>query len=101
MDIKYIEENIEILRKQRDENIVGGYRDFVVQTYNYIEKKIAKSATDFCNPKNMDVSNAVFGNRKQEKKIRGYIADLKKSGYLLIEGVGADREVRIIKSLDF
>ena len=38
MGKKYIEDNIEKLRKQRDDNVVGGYRDLVVKTYKYIQK---------------------------------------------------------------
>lgn len=101
MGKKYIEENIEKLRKQRDENIIGGYRDLVVKTYKYLEKKIEKSSKDFCNPKNADVSNAVFGNRNEEEKIRGYIKDLRKSGYISIEDTGMKRKVKITKELDF
>ena len=101
MGKKYIEENIEMLRKQRDDKVEGGYRDYVSKTYAYIEKKIAKSGNGYCNPKNMDVSNAVFGNKREEAKVRGFIKDLKKSEYLSVEGTGADRKVMILKELDF
>mgnify|MGYP006883057225 CR=1 FL=1 len=101
MGKKYIEENLEKLRKQRDENVLGGYRDLVVKTYTFVEKKIAKSGQGFCNPKNADISNAVFGNRREDDKIRGFMKDLKKSGYISIDDVGENRKVRIIKELDF
>lgn len=101
MGKKYIEENIEVLRKQRDDNVKGGYRDVVAKTYNYIKRAIDKSTLDYCNPKNSDISNAVYGNKNQESKIRGYIKDLKKSGYLSVYGVGSDKEVKITKDLDF
>ena len=44
MGKKYIEDNIETLRKQRDDKVVGGYRDLVVKTYDFIQKKIKKSS---------------------------------------------------------
>lgn len=98
---RYIEENIELLRKQRDENIEGGYRDLIVKTYNYLVRKIEKSGNKFCNPKNKDVCNAVFGNPSQESKIRGFIKDLKRSEYISVEGSGPDRKIMILKDLDF
>ncbi|MBI9010462.1 MAG: hypothetical protein JEZ05_10600 [Tenericutes bacterium] len=101
MSKKYIEDNLETLRKQRDENVVGGYRDLVVKTYKYIQQDIKKSKTDFCNPKNSDISKAIYGNRNQERKIRGYINDLRKSGYISIYGIGLEQEVKITKELDF
>ncbi len=101
MGKKYIEKNIEKLRKQRDENIVGGYRDLVVKTYLYIQKQIKKSGSSFKNPKNADISKAVYGNRNQENNIRGFIKDLNKSGYISVYGVGLDREIKILKDLDF
>jgi hypothetical protein len=101
MGKKYIEENIEILRKQRDDNIAGGYRDLVVKTYQYLQKDINKSTLDYCNPKNSDISTAVFGSKNQESKIRGFINDLRKSGYITIYGIGLEREVKIKKELDF
>jgi len=88
MEKKYIEKNIDRLRKQRDENIIGGYRDLVVKTYNYIERKIKKSGVDYCNPKNNDISNAVFENKNEGARIRGFVNDLKKSGYISVENSG-------------
>ena len=38
---KYIEDNIDKLRKQKEDNVVGGYRDNVVKTYLYIQKAIS------------------------------------------------------------
>ena len=101
MGKKYIEENIEKLRKQRDDNIVGSYRDLVVKTYQYIQNQINKSRSNFCNPKNADISKTVYGNRNQESNIRGFIKDLKKSGYITVYGVGLEKEIKIIKELDF
>jgi len=101
MSKKYIEDNIEILRKQRDDNIVGGYRDLVVKTYQYLQKDINKSTLGYCNPKNADISKSIFGNRNQERKIRGFINDLRKSGYITVYGVGLEQEVKIKKELDF
>lgn len=101
MGKKYIEENIETLRKQRDDNVTGGYRDLVVKTYQYIKKEIRKSKSGFCNPTNADISKVVYGTRNEERKIRGYIKDLKKSGYITVYGIGEDKEVKIIKELDF
>jgi len=101
MSKKYIEDNIETLRKQRDEHVVGGYRDYVVQTYRYIEKQIKNSKTGYCNPKNSDISNVIYGNKNQESKIRSYINDLRKSGYITVYGIGEEREVKIKKELDF
>jgi hypothetical protein len=98
---KYIEENIEKLRKQRDDNVVGSYREQVVKTYEYIQKQIKKSKSGFCNPKNADISKVIYGNRNQEKKIRGFIKDLRQSGYITVYGVGLEREVKIVKDLDF
>ena len=101
MGKKYIEENIEKLRKQRDDNVVGSYRFLVVKTYKYIQKQIKKSGSSYRNPKNADISKVVFGNRNQESKIRGFIKDLKTSGYISVYGVGLEREIKIIKELDF
>ena len=101
MGKKYIEENIEKLRKQRDDNVIGGYRDLVVKTYKYIQKQIDKSGSSFRNPRNTDISKAVYGNRNQEKNIRGFIKDLNKSGYITVYGIGLEREIKIIKDLDF
>jgi len=101
MSKKYIEKNIEKLRKQRDDNIVGSYRDLVVKTYQYIQKQINKSGLSFRNPKNADISKAVYGNRNQESNIRLFIKDLKNSGYITVYGVGLEREIKIIKDLDF
>jgi len=101
MGKKYIEENIERLRKERDDKVIGGYRDLVVKTYKYIEKKISKSDSDFCNPSNSEISNSVYGNKNQESKIRGFMKDLKKSGYISVYDVGVSREVKIQKDLDF
>ena len=101
MGKKYIEDNIEKLRKQRDDNVVGGYRDLVVKTYQYIQKQTKKSGSSFRNPRNADISKAVYGNRNQENNIRGFIKDLKNSGYISVYGVGLDREIKILKDLDF
>jgi hypothetical protein len=98
---KYIEDNIEKLRKQRDDNVVGGYRDNVVKTYQYIKKEIKKSGSTYRNPKNSDISRAVYGNGNQESSIRGFIKDLKNSGYISVYGIGIDREIKILKELDF
>ena len=101
MGKKYIEENIEKLRKQRDEKVIGGYRELVVKTYEYIQKQIKKPGSSFRNPKNSDISKAVYGNRNQESNIRGFIKDLNKSGYISVYGIGIDREIKILKDLDF
>lgn len=101
MGKKYIEENIETLRKQRDDNVMGGYRDLVVKTYQYLNKEFKKSKTGFCNPKYSDISKAVYGTRNEERKIRGFIKDLSKSGYISVYGVGTEKEVKIAKKLDF
>jgi len=101
MGKKYIEENIEKLRKQRDDNVIGGYRDLVVKTYKYIKKQFDKSKSGYCNPKNSDISNFVYGNKNEESKIRSFIKDLKKSHYITVYGIGEEREVKIIKDLDF
>ena len=101
MQNRYIEENIEELRKQRDTDVVGGYRDLVVKTYNYIEKKINQSEKGYCNPRNKDICKAVFGHKKAEEKIRGFVKDLKISEYISTEDVGVDRKVRILKKIDF
>lgn len=101
MGKKYIEENIEILRKQRDDKVKGSYREYVVKVYVYIKKGIKMSKTDFVNPKYSDISKAVYGDRNQESKIRSFIKDLRKSGYITVYGVGPDKEIKIIKELDF
>ncbi len=101
MGKKYIEENIEILRKQRDDKIKGSYREYVVKVYVYLRKGIKMSNTNYCNPKYSDMSKAIFGNRNDERKIRGYIKDLRKSGYISVYGVGEDKEIKIVKELDF
>jgi len=43
MGKKYIEENIEKLRKQRDDRIKDGYRAYVVKVYVYLRKGIELS----------------------------------------------------------
>ena len=98
---KYIQDNIETLRKQRDDKVVGGYRDLVVKTYEYIQKQIKKSGSSFRNPNKSAMSKVVFGNGNQESRIRGFIKDLKNSGYITVYGVGEEREIKIIKELDF
>ncbi len=98
---KYIQDNIEILRKQRDDKIKGSYRESVVKVYVYIRKGIEMSKTDFCNPKYSEMSKALFGDRNQEKRIRSLIKDLKNSGYISVYGIGDSKEIKIIKDLDF
>lgn len=101
MGKKYIEENIEKLRKQRDDKVKGSYREYVVRVYLYLKKGIKLSKTDYCNPKYSDVSQAVYGTRNEESKIRSFIKDLKKSEYITVYGVGTEKEIKIIKELDF
>jgi murein L,D-transpeptidase YafK len=101
MGKKYIEENLEILRKQRDDKIKGSYREYVVKVYVYLRKGIQLSKTDFCNPKYSDMSKAIYGNRNEERKIRSFIKDLNKSGYISVYGVGEEKEIKILKELDF
>ncbi len=101
MGKNYIEENIEILRKQRDDKIKGSYREYVVKVYVYLRKGIALSNTDYCNPKYSDMSKAIYGNKNEERKIRSLVNDLKKSGYITVYGVGTEKEIKIVKELDF
>ncbi len=101
MGKKYIEENIEVLRKQRDDKIKGSYRYYCVKVYVYIKKGIEMSSTNYCNPKYSDMSKAIFGNRNDERKIRSFIKDLRKSGYISVYGVGDEKEIKIVKDLDF
>lgn len=98
---KYILDNIETLRKQRDDKIKGSYRESVVKVYVYLKKGIKMSKTDYCNPKYSDMSKALFGDRNQERKIRSFIKDLRNSGYISVYGVGSEKEIKIIKELDF
>lgn len=101
MGKKYIEDNIEKLRKQRDDKIKGSYREYAVKIYVYLRKGVELSKTNYCNPKYSDISKAVFGNRNEESKVRSFIKDLKKSGYISVYGVGTEKEIKIIKELDF
>lgn len=101
MGKKYIETNIEKIRQQRDENIIGSYGDLVAKTFNYLKKQISRSKNNYCNPKNSDISNVVFGNKNQESRIRGFIKDLRQSGYISVYGAGVEKEIKIIKELDF
>lgn len=101
MGKKYIEDNIEKLRKQRDEKIKGSYREYVVKVYVYLRKGITMSGKDYCNPKYSDMSKAIFGNRNEESRIRSFIKDLRKSGYISVYGVGDEKEIKIVKELDF
>lgn len=101
MGKKYIEENIEKLRKQRDDKVKDGYRAYVVKVFVYLRKGIALSNTDYCNPKYSDVSKAIYGSRNEERKIRSFIKDLKNSGYISVYGVGTEKEIKIVKELDF
>ena len=101
MGKKYIEENIEKLRKQRDDKVKGGYREYVVKVYVYLRQGIKMSNTDYCNPKYSVMSKVIYGNRNEESKIRSFIKDLKKSGYITVYGVGNEKEIKIVKELDF
>jgi hypothetical protein len=101
MGKKYIEENIEKLRKQKEDNVIGGYRDLVAKTFLYLKKGVRLSKVGYTNPKYSDVSNAVFGNKNEERKIRGFIKDLDKSNYISVYGVGEEKEIKILKDLDF
>ena len=101
MGKKYIEENIELLRKQRDDKVKGSYREYVVKVYVYLRKGVQLSNTDFCNPRYTDVSKAIYGNGNEESKIRSFVKDLRKSGYISVYGVGTEREIKIVKELDF
>ncbi|MFK5883261.1 MAG: hypothetical protein QM489_02855 [Candidatus Izemoplasma sp.] len=101
MGKKYIEENIEILRKQRDDKVKGSYRESVVKVYVYLRKGIKMSDKDYCNPKYTDMSKAIFGNWNDESKIRSFIKDLRKSGYISVYGIGSEKEIKIVKELDF
>jgi len=47
------------------------------------------------------MSKAIYGDRNQESKIRAFIKDLKKSGYITVYGVGTEKEIKIVKELDF
>lgn len=101
MGKKYIEDNIEKLRQDRDNNVKGGYREQVFKTFIYIKKGIKMSNTDYVNPKYSDISKVVLGTRNEESKIRGFIKDLKKSGYITVYGAGVDKEIKILKDIDF
>jgi hypothetical protein len=101
MSKKYIEENLEKLKKQRDEQVMGGYRDNVVKTYDFLAWKVSEANKDYCNPKNYEVSEAVFGTRGEETKVRGYIKDLKKSEYITVSNSGENRKIRIKKPINF
>lgn len=98
---KYIEDNIEILRKQRDDKIKGSYREYVVKVYVYLRKGIELSKTDYCNPKYTDMSKAIYGSWNEESKIRSFVKDLRKSGYISVYGAGEEKEIKILKDLDF
>jgi len=98
---RYIEDNIEKLRQDRENKVKGGYRENVFKTFIYIKKGIKMSKTDFTNPKYSDISKAVFGTRNEESRIRGFIKDLRNSGYISVYGVGKDKEIKILKDIDF
>lgn len=97
----YIQDNIEKLRQQRDDKVKDGYRYYAFKIFIYIKKGIALSKTDYCNPKYSDISKAVYGNRNEESKVRSFIKDLKKSGYITVYGVGPEKEIKILKDIDF
>lgn len=98
---KYIEENIDKLRAQRDQNDNEGYRFYVAGTYNYIKNAIKESKKEYCNPRNKDVALSLYGDIAQELRIRGFVKDLRKSEYITVIGTGSKRQIRIIKDLDF
>lgn len=98
---KYIEDNIEKLRQDKENNVKGGYREQVFKTFVYIKKGINMSNTDYINPKYSDISKVVFGSRNEERKIRSLIKDLKNSGYISVYGVGKEKEIKILKDIDF
>lgn len=98
---KYIEDNIEKLRQDRDNKVKGGYRDQVFKTFIYLKKGIKMSGKDYTNPKYSDISQVVYGTKNEERKIRGLIKDLKNSGYITVYGIGIDKEIKILKDIDF
>lgn len=101
MGKKYIEDNLEILRKQRDDKVKGGYRDLVVKTYNYIEKNISRSRLDYSVLRNREISKGLFQTFKEEAKIRGFVNDLRKSDYLSVENIDDERRIKILKKINF
>lgn len=98
---KYIEDNIDKLRSDRDNKVKGGYREQVFKTFIYIKKGIKMSKTGYVNPKYSDISQVVFGTKNEERRIRGLIKDLRNSGYISVYGVGNDKEIKIMKDIDF
>lgn len=98
---KYIEENIELLRSQRDEKIPGTYREALAKTLGYLEIKCNKSDSGVCNLPNRDIAYAVFGSVKDDTKVKRILQDLKRSEYISTEGIVPDRKIMILKELDF
>ncbi|MBN2605355.1 MAG: hypothetical protein JXR62_06015 [Bacilli bacterium] len=98
---KYIEENIELLRSQRDEKTPNSYREALAKTLLFIKSKCDRSGQNICTLKNRDIAHAVFGSVKEDTKVKRIIQDLKRSDYISVEGDALDRQIKMLKELDF
>lgn len=96
-----IEEKLNYLRNQKANPTAGGYRQLLIATYDYLREILNKTGFDWCNPYNIDVCKAVYGNTYHVPLIQRYIRDLKQLGYISIDGKGESRKIRIIKAIDF
>jgi hypothetical protein len=95
------ENQIEYLRKQKNENICGGYAELLTSTYNYLKAQIENTDCGYCNPYDSDICKVVYGNSYHITMIRKYIYKLKALGYISIEGYNVNRKIMLIKPLDF
>lgn len=97
---KSVNDKLEYLRKQRSGEAEGGYYLALEETFKYIEKKISESRTDYCNPTFYEIGVAIYGGGRRTMVMK-FLDELVYLGNISIEGKGADRQVRILKPLEF
>ena len=100
LSIEELEKKKSYLRNQKITKS-GSYADLLTDTYNCIKKLINNSDKDYCNPYDADISQYIYGNRLQLTMIRKFLYELKIMGYIEIHKAGTNREIYIIKDLDF
>ncbi len=96
-----IEEQIEYLKKQKRGEISGGFADLLTCTYNFLTDQLSLAKVDYCNPFDSDICRAVYGDAYHIPMIRKFMYRLQKMGYISIIGSGRERQIRILKTLDF
>lgn len=98
-----LEEKLSWLRQQRDGLIEGNYRNYLARIYSFIKSECEKSPNGFCNPYPWQCNDAAYPYESKPYSKVGleYCRDLEQLGYISIVGYGADKQIRILKPLDF